>query len=235
ASAGSTRARLVAACDLSVGGIQTNPARGRVDCRAGRSSLSTSLDTIGYLPFAHRVGVRTDRRRRPMIVPRAALLGILLALGAAPARAQSSGDTLCGSKSTPDTCIISGNFTVMDGSILTFSRPNVVVRGTLTVAFAGVCSLEPASACVSDAKCTAPGRCLRTGRVSIQAAGTLGVDTTGQILARSQGIVGDVVGPDGGSITLVGHDVSVAGTLGASAEAPAGVTAGRGGGIVLQA
>jgi len=31
-----------------------------------------------------------------MIVPRAAVLGILLALGAAPARAQSSGDALCG-------------------------------------------------------------------------------------------------------------------------------------------
>jgi len=170
-----------------------------------------------------------------MIVPRAAVLGILLALGAAPARAQSSGDALCGTKSTPDACVISGNFTVTDGSTLTFSRPNVVVRGTLTVAFAGVCSLEPATSCVSDAKCTAPARCLRTGRITIQAAGTLGVDTTGQILARSQGIVGDVVGPDGGSITLVAHDVSVAGTLGVSAEAPAGVTAGRGGTIVLQA
>src|SRR4029077_4045630 len=95
------------------------------------------------------------------------------------ARAEN-GDALCdAAASAPDTCVISGSFAVADGTVLAFSKPNVDLRGSLTVQFAGQCSLAPGGPCASDADCVAPARCDRTGRLTLVAGGTLLVDGHG--------------------------------------------------------
>jgi hypothetical protein len=163
------------------------------------------------------------------------VLVLLAALAGTPAASAATGDDLCGTKSTPDTCVITGNFSLPDGTALAFTRPNVELRGTLTVVFAGVCSLAPAAACVSDAKCDPPARCLRTGRITVDATGSLTLGSTAQILARSESVVGDLVGPDGGTIELAAHDVTIAGTLDVSAGGATGAPVGNGGTILVHA
>src|SRR5206468_448726 len=125
--------------------------------------------------------------------------------------------------------------TIPDDTLLTFSAPNVELRGTLTVQFAGVCALEPGGPCVSDADCGASGPCQRTGRITLQAAAALAIDTRARILARGEPLAGDALGPDGGTISLAARDVTIAGLLAASAEATTSVPAGRGGRIAVTA
>src|SRR2546428_216481 len=80
------------------------------------------------------------------------------------------GEGLCGLKSTPDTCVIDEDFSVPDSAEpLTFVRPKVELRSTLTVAFAGVCSLDPTLGCASDADCgSPPDTCRRSARLTVQ-------------------------------------------------------------------
>src|SRR5690349_20970792 len=105
-------------------------------------------------------------------------LALLLSLCGAGGAAAQSGDQYCDPhQSTADTCVIVGTFTVPDASVLTFTLPNVDLRGTFTVQFAGACTLEPNGPCASDADCAASGPCQRTGRITLQAAAALGVDS----------------------------------------------------------
>src|ERR1043166_7649412 len=145
----------------------------------------------------------------------AVLVLYLVEVGAAAAQ---TGDAYCGAQSTADTCVIVGTFTIPDDSLLTFSLPNVDVRGTLAVQFAGVCALEPGGPCTSDADCGASGPCQRTGRITLQAVAALTLGSRARILARGEPGTGDVLGPDGGTITLVARALTLARSLLASAE-----------------
>ena len=147
-----------------------------------------------------------------------------------------SGDPLCDAQqSTADTCVIAADSTIPDGSVLTFTAPNVRVRSTLTVAFTARCSPDPATPCASDADCTAPARCLRTKQLSIQVPGLLTLDPGAKIFARGLAVTGDLVGPDGGAVTLEAHDVSLAGMVSVSAGGPSSIPAGRAGTIAIDA
>src|SRR5207247_2037619 len=137
-------------------------------------------------------------------------------------------------QSTDDTCVIAQDVTIPDGSVLTFTKPNLRVHSALTVAPTARCSPDPPTACASDADCPPPARCLRTAQVSIQASGLLTLDAS-----TSSGGCGGTIGIGtgahtpltltaagvlsvdgatvGGTIHLVAKDqLTLTGTLGAS-------------------
>ncbi|HJQ85070.1 MAG TPA: hypothetical protein VKA21_13385, partial [Candidatus Binatia bacterium] len=166
----------------------------------------------------------------------ALLLACLLAAAAARSAGAGTGDGLCDAKeSTPTTCVIVADASVPDGTTLTFDLPEVELRSKLTVAFAGRCTVEGATACASDGDCVPPARCDRTGRLTVQAAEKITIDGRGQIVARSQAVVGDEVGPPGGTVILEAHDVTVEGTVVVVADGATGVPAGHGGRIEVHA
>src|SRR5438552_3680117 len=162
----------------------------------------------------------------------ARLTGLLALLALASRADAQTGDSLCDARqSTADTCVIAADQTLPDGGVLTFTKPNVRVRSNLTF---GHCAPDPTTACASDADCAPPARCLRTAE-TIQVAGQLSVDAGGKITARGKAAAGDTIGPDGGAITLSAHDVSLAGTVGVSADGTTGVPAGHAGRIGIDA
>src|SRR5256885_9413240 len=154
----------------------------------------------------------------------ARLTGLLALLALAGRAAAQTGDSLCDARqSTADTCVIAADQTLPDGSVLTFTKPNVRVRSNLTF---GRCAPDPATACASDADCAPPARCLRTAE-TIQVAGLLSGDAGGKTRAGGRAAAGDTIGPDGGAITLSAHDVSLADMVGVSADGAPGVPAGH--------
>ena len=174
---------------------------------------------------------RGARARRAL-----ATAGLLVLVAPAGRAAAQTGDFLCDSRqSTPDTCVIARNFPIPDGSVLTFTAPNVRVRRTLTTVFTARCAAGPPAPCASDAQCAAPARCLRTARLTMQVARRLTLDSSEKITARGRAVPGDTIGPDGGAITLSALDVSLGGTVGVSAEGTTGVPAGHAGAIVIDA
>ncbi len=169
---------------------------------------------------------------------RAFVAGLFLVALGAHAAAQT-GDFLCdAAQSTVDTCVIASDATVPDGSALTFTAPNVHLRSKLTVAATARCSPDPPTPCVSDFDCTAPARCLRTKQLSLEAAGLLTIDPTGKIIANGVAVNGtmpDVIGPDGGSVTLVAHDMTLGGTVDVTTGGTTSIPAGHAGTIVIDA
>ncbi len=172
-----------------------------------------------------------DRRRF-----RYAALGLLFGLTFAATASGQTGDRLCdATQSTADTCVITGAFPFPDMTVLTFTKPSVDLRGSLTITTSGVCSLAPATACASDADCVAPARCARPKHVMFNVAGTFTIEAHAAVVARGEAAATDTIGPDGGTITIAAHDVTVAGTLDVSAVGVTGIPAGRGGQIVVHA
>src|SRR6059036_457607 len=93
---------------------------------------------------------------------RAAAIGILVGLLWGGIATAQTGDGLCDARqSTAETCVVLGTFTVPDDSVLSFTAPNVVIHGSITVSSSGTCSLVPAGPCASDADCLVPARCDR--------------------------------------------------------------------------
>src|SRR5207253_797085 len=210
--------------------------RGRRDCRAALYLLSTGTARFGTAPrrvsrftSASLGGACWCNRDHGMTRRSGAcvrLTGLLALLALAGRAAAQTGDSLCDARqSTADTCVIAADQTLPDGSVLTFTKPNVRVRSNLTF---GRCAPDPATACASDADCAPPARCLRTAE-TIQVAGLLSLDAGAKITARGKAAAGDAIGPDGGAITLSARDVSIAGTVGVSAEGTTGVPAGHAG------
>jgi slime mold repeat-containing protein len=164
-------------------------------------------------------------------------LALLLVLGVRAARA-GTGDTLCDPQtSTAQTCVITGIRAVPDGTTLDFTAPDVDVRGTILVQVSGQCSVAPAAACTSDGGCTAPARCLRPRRLSLVVAHALTIENRAEIDATGQAVSGDRVGPDGGTVTISAHDVTINGFVYVFTQASgvSGVPAGSGGQITVQA
>src|SRR5439155_16570167 len=218
--------------------------RGRRDCRAALYSLSTGPARFGTAP--RRVSISSaslggacwcnrDHGMTSSCGACARLTGLLALLALAGRAAAQTGDSLC--ESTADTCVIAADQTLPDGSMLTFTAPNVRVRSTLTVGFTARCAPDPATACASDADCAPPARCLRTAQLTIEVAGLLTLDASAKIIARGLAAAGDTIGPDGGTITLSAHDVNLAGSIRVPAEAQGtlGVPAGHAGRIAIDA
>src|SRR6185436_16949961 len=108
-----------------------------------------------------------------------------------------TGDFLCDAvQSTADTCVIVGTWLVPADPVLRFAKPNARVRHFLPAAVTGTCADALAEPCTSDAGCTAPARCTRTGGVAMEVAGTLSLDSDAEITARGEAVSGDTLGPD---------------------------------------
>src|SRR4029077_16299305 len=54
--------------------------------------------------------------------------------------------------------------------------------------------------------------------LTLPVAGLLTLDASAKITAPGRAVAGDTIGPDGGTITLAAHDVSLAGAGGVSGE-----------------
>ncbi len=174
----------------------------------------------------------TSERAWSGLLSALALVAVLCVAG--PVAAET-GDVLCDSgRSTSDTCVVSDTTWVAAG-VLTFTAPNVRVAGTLTIQFPGLCGLDPTTPCASDADCTAPDLCARTGEVPFVVAGTFSVDPHAAVVATGQAVVGDTIGPEGGAITITAHDVTVAGSLDVSTAGITGIPAGHAGSITITA
>src|SRR3989442_10124825 len=117
----------------------------------------------------------------------ARLTGLLTLLALAGRAEAQTGDSLCDApQSTVDTCVIAADQTLPDGSVLTFTKPNLRVRSNLTTAFTARCAPGSATACASDADCTPPARCVRTAQLTIQVAGLLTLDGGAKVTARGK-------------------------------------------------
>ena len=175
--------------------------------------------------------------RAPRSVTRTAVLA-LVGLGGSlistAARADLA-DSLCDStQSTADTCVIVGSPVLGADAQLTFTKPNVRVRGALHAIFVGSCSATPATACVADAGCS-PGTCVRQAALALLVAGRFTLDAGALVDAVGRAAPGDVTGPPGGMISVTAQDVDLAGTISVAAIGRPGVPAGRAGEIVVNA
>src|SRR5215470_17120242 len=170
---------------------------------------------------------------RHLPVARAAVLA-LIGLGGSVVRADLA-DSLCdATQSTADTCVILGSPVLGASAQLTFTKPNVRVRGGLHAIFVGNCSGAPGTACVADPEC-APGVCVRQAALGLVAAGRFTLDAGAQLDAIGRAAPGDTIGPPGGTISVGAQDVDLAGTISVASIGRANVDAGKAGEIVVNA
>src|SRR5262249_35847509 len=137
-------------------------------------------------------------------------------------------------QSTADTCMIVGSPVLGPGAQLSFTKPNVRVRGALHAIFVGSCSASPGTACVADAGC-ATGTCARQAALALVVAGRFTLDAGARVAAVGGGGPGDMTGPPGGPISVTAQNVDLAGTISVQSIGRPGVTAGRAGQIVVNA
>src|SRR5438552_5103259 len=208
---------------------RTNKQRDRVGPMVEPSDGSQAMP--GASAAGHHL---MARMRTPLRV--LALLGLSGSLAVTNCEAQLA-DALCDpTQWSGDTCVIVGSPAVPANAQLTFTAPNVRVRGSLHAPFVGHCSLAPGTACAADPDC-APGTCVRTATLALVVAGHFSLDAGAQVDAIGRAAPGDAVGPAGGTITVTARDVDLAGTISVETigrSSPA-VPAGRAGEIVVNA